>query len=112
MKVLRITAKRTGGFRRCGVLHPASAVDHEAGTFSAREIALLKAEPMLVVQEVDLADPKPEPEPEPLPAPEPAPEPEPTQQPGGATEEPAAAPPPDRKPASGPGKGGKTKTDA
>jgi hypothetical protein len=49
---LRITAKPRNGFRRCGLHHPAAAVDHPEGRFSAAEIALLKAEPNLVVEDL------------------------------------------------------------
>lgn len=51
-----ITAKKDG-FRRCGVGHPATAVEHPDGRFSAAELALLKAEPMLVVHETAASDP-------------------------------------------------------
>ena len=54
--MLRIIAKRAG-FRRSGRAHPDTPVDHPAGTFSAAEIAALKAEPMLVV--IDMPDPDP-----------------------------------------------------
>lgn len=50
--VLRITAKPRKGFRRCGVHHPAEAVDHPEGRFSAAEIEVLKAEPNLVVEDL------------------------------------------------------------
>jgi hypothetical protein len=46
-----ITAKRDG-FRRCGLAHPASPVKHEDGAFTEEQLAILKAEPMLVVQEL------------------------------------------------------------
>lgn len=46
-----ITSKRDG-FRRCGMAHPANAVEHKDGAFSDEQLATLKAEPMLVVQEV------------------------------------------------------------
>jgi|GEM_PF-1424855 len=49
---LRITAKQRKGFRRCGVHHPAAAVDHPEGRFSAAEIEVLKAEPNLVVEDL------------------------------------------------------------
>jgi hypothetical protein len=49
---LRITAKPRKGFRRCGLHHPAAAVDHPEGRFSETEIALLKAEPNLVVEDL------------------------------------------------------------
>ncbi len=53
-----ITAKRDG-FRRCGLSHPANPVKYEDGTFTDEQLATLKAEPMLVIQElVDVpADP-------------------------------------------------------
>lgn len=46
-----ITAKRDG-FRRCGMAHPAIAVEHKDGAFTEEQLAILKAEPMLVVQEL------------------------------------------------------------
>lgn len=46
-----ITSKQDG-FRRCGMAHPANAVEHADGTFTAEQLAALKAEPMLVVQEI------------------------------------------------------------
>jgi hypothetical protein len=51
-----ITAKRDG-FRRCGLAHPASPVEHKDGAFTAEQLAILKAEPMLVVQEMAKTDP-------------------------------------------------------
>lgn len=51
---LRITARRDG-FRRAGMRHPARPVDHEAGTFSAAQVAALKADPMLKVVEIGKA---------------------------------------------------------
>lgn len=49
---LRITAKPAEGFRRCGVHHPANAVDYPEGRFSAAEIRVLKNEANLVVHEL------------------------------------------------------------
>lgn len=49
---LRVTAKPRQGFRRCGVHHPATPVDHPEGRFSKAEIDLLKAEPNLIVEEL------------------------------------------------------------
>lgn len=57
-KIIRITAK-ANGFRRCGVAHPAQATDYDAVRFSKEQIEILKAEPMLVVQELDVAQPAP-----------------------------------------------------
>ena len=48
---LRITSKRAG-FRRCGVEHPATPVTYPDGYFTAEQVKRLKAEPMLVVEEV------------------------------------------------------------
>lgn len=54
-KKIRITAKRDG-FRRAGIAHPATPVDHEPGTFTKQQFAELMGEPMLVVQEVEVPD--------------------------------------------------------
>ena len=50
--VLRITAKLSKGFRRCGAHHPAQATDHPADRFSEAEIGVLKAEPNLIVEDL------------------------------------------------------------
>ena len=55
---LRIASTRPGLWR-CGVQHPAEAVIHPAGTFSAEEVERLQAEPALVVDVVD-GDGRPE----------------------------------------------------
>jgi len=57
-KILRITARPEKGFRRCGIDHPPSPVDHDARRFNAEAIEKLKAEPNLVVQEIDAPEPK------------------------------------------------------
>jgi hypothetical protein len=49
--MIRITALKDG-FRRCGVSHPATATDHADDRFSKKELAELKAEPMLMVEEI------------------------------------------------------------
>ncbi len=54
--MIRITAK-TDGFRRCGVAHPAAPAEYPNDRFSVKELAQLKAEPQLVVEE--LPDPEP-----------------------------------------------------
>lgn len=46
--ILTIAAKREG-FRRCGMAHSATATDHPAERFSLEEIAILEADPMLLV---------------------------------------------------------------
>lgn len=48
MPEITITAKRDG-FRRCGVSHSGTPVTWPDGTFTEAEIAILRAEPMLVV---------------------------------------------------------------
>ena len=54
--MIRITS-RNDKFRRCGVAHPKGPVDHPDGRFTADELAVLRAEPMLTV--VDVPDPEP-----------------------------------------------------
>jgi len=48
---IRITSKKNG-FRRCGIEHPDQTVVHPDGTFTPEQIKQLKAEPMLIVEEV------------------------------------------------------------
>lgn len=48
---LRIRARRAG-FRRGGIAHSARPVVHPRDRFTAAEIAALKSEPMLVVEEL------------------------------------------------------------
>lgn len=50
--MLKIKSKKAG-FRRCGVAHPAEFVEYPDSRFSKAEIAVLKAEPMLIVEESD-----------------------------------------------------------
>ncbi len=52
---LRITSK-LAGFRRAGLAHPAEPTDYPAGTFTPEQIATLKGEPMLVVEEIGTGD--------------------------------------------------------
>jgi hypothetical protein len=52
-KVLRITAKRAG-FRRAGLAHPDTPVDHDIADFTDEQIAALKGETMLIVSEVEV----------------------------------------------------------
>lgn len=52
-KVIRITAKQNG-FRRCGVAHSIEPTDYDLRRFSTEQLDVLKAEAMLVVQEVTL----------------------------------------------------------
>jgi hypothetical protein len=51
LPALKIISKKDG-FRRCGVAHPAAPVIHPDGTFTPDQIAILKAEPMLIVEEI------------------------------------------------------------
>lgn len=50
---LRITARRDG-FRRGGISHPAAPTPRRSEDFTAGQLALIRAEPMLLVE--DLAD--------------------------------------------------------
>jgi len=52
---IRITAKKDG-FRRCGVAHSATATVHPSDRFGKNELGALKAEPMLVVEEIEDAE--------------------------------------------------------
>lgn len=56
-KGLRITAKRDG-FRRAGIAHPGTPVDHLASKFTEAQIKALKNEPMLVVEEIQVKEEK------------------------------------------------------
>ncbi|MGE4296941.1 MAG: HI1506-related protein [Desulfovibrionaceae bacterium] len=47
-----ITAKHDG-FRRCGIAHTAEATTYLDDAFTSKQLAILKAEPMLVVQMVE-----------------------------------------------------------
>lgn len=53
--MIRIKSKR-GGFRRCGMAHPAEAVEYPDDRFSPADLATLKAEPMLIVEIVKTKD--------------------------------------------------------
>lgn len=52
-KDLIIAARPAGGFRRCGIHHPPEQVRHPAGTLDKAQVAALKAEPNLIVIEVE-----------------------------------------------------------
>ena len=47
--MIRIKSKRDN-FRRCGMAHPKGPVKYPDGKFSQKELAVLKAEPMLTVE--------------------------------------------------------------
>ena len=49
--MIRIRSKQDG-FRRCGMPHPTEPVEYPDDKFSKEELEILKAEPMLVVEEV------------------------------------------------------------
>jgi len=51
--MIRIRSKQDG-FRRCGVAHPATTVDHPDGTFTPDQVELLQTEPMLMVEIVEV----------------------------------------------------------
>jgi hypothetical protein len=50
--MIKITSKKAG-FRRCGIAHPKETASYPDGRFSAGELAILKAEPMLTVEIVE-----------------------------------------------------------
>ncbi len=52
-------SSRNDGFRRCGVAHTKELKTWPEGKFSAKQLKVLKAEPMLTVIEVE--DPKTDP---------------------------------------------------
>ena len=47
--MIRIKSKKDG-FRRCGIAHSKEAVQYPDDRFSAGELAVLRAEPMLTVE--------------------------------------------------------------
>ena len=49
--MIRIKSKRAG-FRRCGMAHPAEAVEYPDDKFTPEQLAILKVEPMLIVEVV------------------------------------------------------------
>lgn len=49
--MIRIISKKDG-FRRCGIAHSSKPTDYPDDQFSKKELKRLKAEPMLVVQEL------------------------------------------------------------
>jgi len=53
--MIRIKSKRAG-FRRCGIAHSAEFVEYPDDRFSAKELAILKGEPMLTVEVGKAAD--------------------------------------------------------
>ena len=48
---IKISAKRNG-FYRCGIPHTVEPVIYPDGKFTVQELAILRAEPMLVVETV------------------------------------------------------------
>lgn len=53
--ILRITSQRAG-FRRAGIAHAATPVDHARERFTAPQIAALMQEPMLLVEQIEVDD--------------------------------------------------------
>ncbi len=47
--MIKITSKRDG-FRRCGMAHSAKPTLHRDGCFSKKQLDVLQAEPMLIVE--------------------------------------------------------------
>lgn len=50
--MIRIKSKQNN-FRRCGMSHPAEAVEYPDDKFTKEEVAILQAEPMLIVEIVE-----------------------------------------------------------
>lgn len=48
---IRIKSK-TNNFRRCGMAHPDQWTEYQDDKFTKEQLAILKAEPMLIVEEV------------------------------------------------------------
>ncbi len=47
-----IITSRADGFRRCGIAHSSIPVDYSDEHFTADELAVLQAEPMLIIEVV------------------------------------------------------------
>jgi hypothetical protein len=56
--MIRIKSKRHN-FRRCGIAHPKEAVEYPDKRFTPAELAILQAEPNLVVEIVSKKQPDP-----------------------------------------------------
>lgn len=54
--MIRIKSKKDG-FRRCGIAHSKEAVQYPDDRFSAGELAVLRAEPTLVVEIMEIVAP-------------------------------------------------------
>ncbi|MDD2870090.1 HI1506-related protein [Neomegalonema sp.] len=57
IRILRISARRDG-FRRAGIDHSARPADHPLDGLTRAQIAALRADPMLVVQELEIEAPE------------------------------------------------------
>jgi hypothetical protein len=47
--MIKITSKQNN-FRRCGMTHPAEAVEYPDDKFTKEQVAILQAEPLLIVE--------------------------------------------------------------
>jgi len=56
-KGLRIVAKKDG-FRRAGIAHTSEPQEYPLSKFSKEQVEQLKKDPMLVVQEIEISEPK------------------------------------------------------
>lgn len=54
-KKIRIVSKKEG-FRRAGMAHSENPTLHDPEAFTEKQLAQLKAEPMLIVDEIDVKD--------------------------------------------------------
>ncbi len=49
--MIRIRSKKAG-FRRCGIAHPEKATEYPDERFTKDQLKVLKAEPMLIIEEL------------------------------------------------------------
>jgi hypothetical protein len=59
MKQVRIISRTHEGFRRAGIAHSTKPTHYPIDSFTPEQLAALKAEPQLVVDEVEVPDPEP-----------------------------------------------------
>lgn len=50
--MIKITSKKEGVFFRCGIGHTKNPVEYPDARFTAEQLAVLNAEPMLIVEKI------------------------------------------------------------
>jgi hypothetical protein len=53
--MIRIKSSQDG-FRRCGIAHSAEVTEHEDNAFTEEQMEILKAEPVLLVEVVEVVE--------------------------------------------------------